>query len=227
MIHTAERRDHAKRELLRRHFHRVHRRSAPCCRSTAFSAILTARVVLPIEGRPATMTRSPLLEPGRQSCRTRCNPVEMPVMSPSDWCRYDRYDRRSRAGCAFRELETGAPCRERPVSAISNTRRSASSTRSDAERPSRSQRRLPEISLPIVDQRPQRSNVHGQCWRRHERLMRPASRWRETRGIRDHLPCRARRVCRGNSDTVTTSQGLAVLDQLRRWRRISSWWSFR
>ena len=51
--------------------------------SAAFSAMLTASVVLPIEGRPAMMIRSPGCRPEviSSSCR---KPVEMPVILPSE-----------------------------------------------------------------------------------------------------------------------------------------------
>ena len=49
----------------------------------AFSAMLTASVVLPIDGRPATMIRSPGCRP--EVISSSClKPVEMPVSLPSE-----------------------------------------------------------------------------------------------------------------------------------------------
>ena len=50
--------------------------------SAAFSAMLTASVVLPMEGRPATMMRSPGCRPA-VILSSPLNPVEMPVSLPS------------------------------------------------------------------------------------------------------------------------------------------------
>jgi hypothetical protein len=51
--------------------------------SAAFSAMFTASVVLPMDGRPATMIRSPACKPEVISSST-LKPVEMPVILPSE-----------------------------------------------------------------------------------------------------------------------------------------------
>ena len=51
--------------------------------SAAFSAMFTASVVLPIEGRPAMMIKSPGCRP--EVISSSClNPVGMPVILPSE-----------------------------------------------------------------------------------------------------------------------------------------------
>ena len=49
----------------------------------AFSAIFTANVVFPMEGRPAMMIKSPGCRPDVISS-SFLNPVEMPVIEPSE-----------------------------------------------------------------------------------------------------------------------------------------------
>ena len=51
--------------------------------SAAFSAMFTASVLLPIEGRPAMMMRSPGCRPEVISS-SFLNPVEIPVIEPSE-----------------------------------------------------------------------------------------------------------------------------------------------
>jgi hypothetical protein len=50
--------DQAHHELRRTHFHREHRDGQPVSSAT-FSAMFSENAVLPIDGRPATITRSP------------------------------------------------------------------------------------------------------------------------------------------------------------------------
>ncbi len=97
----------------------------------AFSAMLTASVVLPMDGRPAITIRSPGWKPVVLRSSS-VNPVGTPRISPGDWC-----SRSSRSMvCGSTSLMATNPDLPRlPRSAISNTRRSASSTSSDAERP--------------------------------------------------------------------------------------------
>ena len=52
--------------------------------SAAFSQIFTASVDLPMDGRPATMIRSPGCRP--EVISSSClKPVAMPVILPSEW----------------------------------------------------------------------------------------------------------------------------------------------
>ena len=57
-----------------------------CAPSAAFSAMLTASVVLPIDGRPATMISSPRCRPD-VILSISPKPVEMPVISLVEWLR--------------------------------------------------------------------------------------------------------------------------------------------
>ena len=63
LIDAAERGDHAEGELLARHFHAEDADLGLGGPNAAFSAMFSAKVVLPIEGRPATTIRSPFCRP--------------------------------------------------------------------------------------------------------------------------------------------------------------------
>ncbi|MNY29750.1 hypothetical protein D3C86_1638100 [compost metagenome] len=99
-------------------------------RSTAFSTRFMAKVVLPIDGRPATMIRSPGCRPLVLSSRS-AKPVEIPVIA--SWV-LNRVSMRSMALVSSSLRPTGPPLFGR-ASAIWKILRSASSSTSSAPRP--------------------------------------------------------------------------------------------
>jgi hypothetical protein len=113
--------------------------------NAAFSAMLTASVVFPMEGRPAMMIRSPGCSPEVISSST-LNPLGIPVILPSEW--YISSMRLTTSGRMLLTVRKPTLPRD-PRSAISNTARSAPSTISRASRPSGSSA-LVTISLPAV-----------------------------------------------------------------------------
>ena len=100
-------------------------------RSTAFSTRFMAKVVLPMDGRPATMIRSAGCRPLVFSSRS-AKPVDTPVMASLE---LNRVSMRSMALVRMSLTPTGPPDFGR-ASAISKILRSASSSNSLAPRPS-------------------------------------------------------------------------------------------
>ncbi len=97
---------------------------------TACSTRFMAKVVLPMEGRPAMITRSEGCRPEVISSRSR-NPVERPVISPF---MLNSSSMRSTALASSSLMPMGPPDLGRS-SLIWNTSRSASSSSSSAGRP--------------------------------------------------------------------------------------------
>ncbi len=97
-----------------------------------FSAMLMASVVLPIDGRPATITRSPPRSPPVRRSKS-VNPVASPRMASGLLCHSSIFSINTGS---MRRTHCAPSVRRAPRSAISNTRCSAWFTRSRAEVPS-------------------------------------------------------------------------------------------
>ena len=99
--------------------------------SAAFSAMLIASVVFPIDGRPAMMMSSPRCSPD-VILSISAKPVDTPVISLVEWLK------KSIRSIVFGRMDFNdwKPGPRRPPSAISNTRCSARSTMSAAVSPS-------------------------------------------------------------------------------------------
>ena len=104
--------------------------------SSALTAAVSTRFieneVFPIDGRPATMIRSPYCRPAVFRSRSS-NPVGTPVIGLS---RRDSSSMRSITLTSTSRMATDSCRAAPPRSAISKMRRSASSSRSSAARPS-------------------------------------------------------------------------------------------
>ena len=101
------------------------------CVSTACSTRFIAKLVLPIEGRPATITRSESCKP-EVILSSSAKPVLRPVISPPDW---NSSSIRPRAACSSGLISCGPPDLG-PSSEICIIRRSARSSNSSDLRPS-------------------------------------------------------------------------------------------
>ena len=102
------------------------------CLMAACSAIFIAKVVLPMEGLPATMIKSESCKPA-VSLSKSLKPVDLPVISPSN-----SFSSWILAIASFKVswIGTNPDLPRAPCSAIANTIRSASSSSSLLSRPS-------------------------------------------------------------------------------------------
>ena len=186
--------------------------------TAAYSAMLTASVVLPIEGRPATMTRSPARRPpvmlvefgeagGQPAQLVR---IVVPFIDLVD----ERRQQRAHRHAPRRAAE--APLRR---------------SRRRAARPGRPGRAR-GFAVVVEDRGGDLACRHGsaaaaasaraRCRRRRARWPRSACRARASRGRPGHPRPRACRCARAARETVTTSQGLAVAGQFADRRRRSA-----
>ena len=109
------------------------------CLIAAFSAMFIASVVLPMDGRPATIIKSESCSPAVFSSKS-LKPVGIPVMSPSCLANSPSFSMASLIATWM--VTNDAPVR-RSWSAMANTFRSASSSNSRLLRPS--EEKAPEV----------------------------------------------------------------------------------